>query len=164
MIRRLVAAAAIATAFSAALIAPAGAVAAAAPGGQIIEAKETLSLNVRRVNPAAPTQVSNSSFSGTLTWGDAGAYTITGTIGPSCNAGSPRMTTWLEYGSTSESWKESPETECTGGSPPGAVGVDATGTVRSGEQLEIRLATWKGSDFPVIYAYSDRLRFTPPGA
>ncbi|GAA3048308.1 hypothetical protein GCM10020229_69580 [Kitasatospora albolonga] len=96
-------------------------------------------------------------FSGRLVWGGEGGrdYTVSGNlIARSSVRG--RATVWLQYGATDESWRDSEETEVSNLSQSTRE-ITVTGTVKPGQQLELRLGTWSHAG----WKYSTRQTFAP---
>ncbi|QIS13924.1 hypothetical protein [Nocardia arthritidis] len=85
-------------------------------------------------------------FDGELTWDGKGAYTVAGELsadGWHSDRNTVRNTVWLEYGGTSESWKQSSEIECNSDNPRSKGRIEVSGQLAPGEKLELRLANWK---------------------
>ncbi|MFF4921146.1 hypothetical protein ACWDD9_10150 [Kitasatospora sp. NPDC001119] len=77
---------------------------------------------------------------GTLSWNGEGGYSFTGTADATCD-GPTRVTTWLEYGGASQSWKQSNEADCK--KSPHVADVKVSGTLNKGEKLELRVSSWR---------------------
>ncbi|AIA03129.1 hypothetical protein DC74_2627 [Streptomyces noursei] len=101
---------------------------------------------------------------GTLSWNGEGGYTFAGDIGIGCDAptNEGRVTAWLEYGGTSESWKKSNEADCDkqNGQTDWHAVINVSGTLKKGEKLELRVSSWNATRWFDPYQASERQVFT----
>lgn len=95
---------------------------------------------------------------GTLSWDGEGGYSFTGEVYVTdCNGGAP-VTGWIEYGGVTESWKQTAQGDCRPPAPAN-VKVSFSGTLKKGEQLEMRLSSWRGGKINA-YKAGKKLLFT----
>ncbi|MGW0854403.1 hypothetical protein [Streptomyces sp. NPDC002690] len=145
---------------AAALLVPVSATAAtpatAAPadsGTRAAPAEQPVEFQVRRGDTSAVL-----SFSGHLSWSGTGnrTYTLKGQLTARCRTAT-RFTTRLQYGGTSEKWKDSPESQCSH-SRTGYNVIALAGTLPRNSSLRLRLGTWKSA----AWVYSGRKTYAPP--
>ncbi|WP_275462054.1 hypothetical protein [Streptomyces noursei] len=90
-------------------------------------------------------------FRGQVSSNGTGTYTLHGTLTAQCYKN--RHTVWMQHGATKQRWKDTPETECTG-SQTRTLRISVSGSVPSGQQLELRLGSWSNE-----WRHSDIVRY-----
>ncbi|MFD6420744.1 hypothetical protein [Streptomyces sp. NPDC060198] len=141
---------------AAALLVPVPATAAATPaisGMRAAPAEQPVEFQVRRGDTSAVL-----SFSGHLSWSGTGnrTYTLKGRLTARCRTAT-RFTARLQYGGTSEKWKDSPESQCSH-SRTGYNVIALAGTLPRNSSLRLRLGAWKSA----AWVYSGRKTYAPP--
>ncbi|MFJ9434414.1 hypothetical protein ACIRQY_32805 [Streptomyces sp. NPDC101490] len=92
------------------------------------------------------------SATGKVSWDGEGGYSFDGKVDAHCL--SKRLTSWIEYGGTSESWKQTAEADTDG---PSSLAVKFSGKLALGEKLEMRVSTWRAGTISPYYASSKRV-------
>ncbi|MER8230981.1 hypothetical protein [Streptomyces sp. NPDC094049] len=92
------------------------------------------------------------SATGRVSWDGEGGYSFDGRVDAYCL--SKRLTSWIEYGGTSESWKQTAEADTSG---VRSIPVKFSGKLALGEKLEMRVSTWRAGTVSPYYASPKRV-------